>query len=475
MAVPVQTDPEWLRARLTAWLGDHPPRLGASRPSGAGGDPDAGGGSAGPNPSTAVETAAARWELGTPRTTGDQGLSGELVRVEAHRIAVDGARAAWPLVVRFAPRRYRLYPWDRFADECRLVEILARHSDVPVPPVYGYELDPAVLGAPFLVMGLVDGQVPPDIPPYHMGGFPSELPPDAQARVWDAGLVAMALVHRLDPGVLGVRFAARLPDEPQSSQPSQPSRLPQQREHEPEPATPGQQTAPPESMLGQLASYERHLDFFAPADDTAETVQAAGAWLRAHPPAERHPPRLLWGDARLGNLIFQGERVAALLDWEMMSIGQPESDLAWYLYMDRYLGEGVGATPLPGLPGRGATVRRYAELLGRPLDDLGPYLLFASVRHTLLAARVTRLIREHGLLPADQVPPMDRYSADLLTRVLAETRDPDEPRPPHLARHPYRAPEQQGHDGAEPVARNQVAGDGADGVSPAESKADRSG
>ncbi|MCM3882554.1 phosphotransferase family protein [Frankia sp. R82] len=435
MAVPVQTDPEWLRVRLAAWLGDHPPRLGASSPPGAGDGPDPSGGSAGPNPSTA---AAARWELGTPRTTGDQGLSGELIRVEAHRIAVDGARVTWPLVVRFAPRRYRLYPWDRFAEECRLVEILDRHSDVPVPPVYGHELDPAVLGAPFLVMGLVDGQVPPDIPPYHMGGFPSELPPDAQARVWDAGLVAMARVHRLDPGALGVEFAARLPG---GSQPSGSPRLPQQREREQEPAVPGQ-AAQPESMLGQLASYEHHLDFFAPADDTAETIQAAGAWLRAHPPAEHHPPTLLWGDARLGNLIFQGERVAALLDWEMMSIGQPESDLAWYLHMDRYLGEGVGVPHLPGLPGRVATVRRYAELLGRPLDDLGPYLLFASVRHTLLAARVTRLIREHGLLPPDRVPPMDRYSADLLTRVLAETRDPDEPRPPHLARHPYRAPDQ---------------------------------
>ncbi|MCK9877091.1 phosphotransferase family protein [Frankia sp. Ag45/Mut15] len=437
MAVPVQTDPEWLRARLVAWLDERSSPPGGRPSSGAGGVADPNGGSAGPDPSTRVGAAAVRWELGTPRTPGDQGLSGELIRVEAHRVTADGSRVACPLVVRFAPRRYRLYPWDRFADECRLVEILGRHGDVPVPPVYGYEFDPAVLGAPFLVMGLVDGQVPPDIPPYHMGGFPAELSLAGQARVWDAGLAAMARVHRLEPGALGVHFA------------------------EPQPGT----------LLGQLASYESQLDFFAPSDDTAETLRAAGAWLRAHPPAERHPATLLWGDARLGNLIFRGERVVAVLDWEMMSIGQPEVDLAWYLHLDRHLSEGVGATRLPGLPGRAATVRRYTELLGRPLDELGPYLLFASVRHTLLAARVTRLMREHALLPPERIPPIDQFAADLLVRVLAETREPHTPRPPHRARDPYRIP--RGRASEDQAADERVPGDGT--VSPPEPGAVRNG
>ncbi|MCK9895287.1 phosphotransferase family protein [Frankia sp. AgB32] len=333
-----------------------------------------------------------RWELGEPSTPRGQGLSAELVRLPAVRIGADGQRVSRPLVVRFAPQRYRLYPWDRFADECRLMEILARDGRVGVAPVYGYELDPAVLGVPFVVLGLVDGQVPPDIPPYHLGGFPAELDPAGQARVWDSGLAAMARVHRLDPAALGVTFA-------------------------------GQPEYGPTGLAQQLAAYERHLDFFAPADNTAETVGAAFAWLRAHPPAERHPPRLLWGDARLGNLIFAaGERVTAVLDWEMMSLGQPETDLAWYLHLDRHLSEGVGIARLAGLPGRAATEARYADLLGRPLADMDAYLLFASARHTLLAARVTRLIVERGLLPAEQVPPIDRYAAALLIRVLEETR-----------------------------------------------------
>ncbi|SNQ46358.1 putative aminoglycoside phosphotransferase [Frankia canadensis] len=365
MAVPFQTDPARLRARLTDWLAVHDATPGD-----------------GPT----------RWELGEPCVPPGQGYSGELVLLPAHRTGPDGRRVARPLVVRLAPRRFQLYPWDRFAEQCRVVEILGRHSDVPVPPVYGVELDPAVLGAPFVVLGLVDGDVPPDIPPYHMQGFLHEATPAERARMWDAALVAMARIHRLDPGQLGLEFA-------------------------------GQPEYGPAGMAQQLAAYERHLDFFAPEDVARATLVAALDWLRAHPPAEPHPVRLLWGDARLGNMIFQGERVASVLDWEMMSLGQPETDLGWFLHLDRHLSEGVGIARLSGLPDRTETAARYAELLGRPLVDLDHHLLFASVRHTLLGARVTRMIREYELLPPHLVPRIDRYAATLLTRVLVETRD----------------------------------------------------
>ncbi|WP_261575769.1 phosphotransferase family protein, partial [Frankia gtarii] len=330
-------------------------------------------------------------ELGEPTAPPGQGLSGELVFLPASRTGADGRRVECPLVVRLAPRRFQLYPWDRFAEQCRVAEILARDTDVPVPPVYGHELDPAVLGAPFVVLGRVDGDVPADIPPYHMQGFMIEMAPAARARVWDAGLVAMAGIHRLDPRRLGLGFA-------------------------------GQPEYGPVGAAQQLAAYERHLEFFAVDDAARGVVGNALTWLHDHPPAERHPVGLVWGDARLGNVIFQGEQVAAVLDWEMVSLGQPETDLGWFLHLDRHLSEGVGLARLPGLPDRAATVARYAELLGRPMADLDYYLLLASLRHTLLAARVTRLIREHGLLPPDRVPPIDRFAAELLARVLDETR-----------------------------------------------------
>lgn len=290
------------------------------------------------------------WEVGEPTAPPGQGLSGELVFLPASRTGAGGRRVECPLVVRLAPRRFQLYPWDRFAEQCRVAEILARDTDVPVPPVYGHELDPAVLGAPFVVLGRVDGDVPGDIPPYHMQGFMLEMAPAARARVWDAALVAMAGIHRLDPRRLGLGFA-------------------------------GQPKYGPVGAAQQLAVYERHLGFFAVDDGARDVVGDALAWLHDHPPAERHPVRLVWGDARLGNMIFRGERVAAVLDWEMVSLGQPETDLGWFLHLDRHLSEGVGLARLPGLPGPrgdGGPLRRAPRPAdGRP-GPLPPARLAAA-------------------------------------------------------------------------------------------------
>ena len=60
------------------------------------------------------------------------------------------------------------------------------------------------------------------------------------------------------------------------------------------------------------------------------------AWCRAHRPASDPPASLLWGDVRLGNVIFDADRrPAAVLDWEMTTIGAAEHDLAWYLTLER--------------------------------------------------------------------------------------------------------------------------------------------
>ena len=64
----------------------------------------------------------------------------------------------------------------------RIMDALGPHADVPVAPMIGYEADPSVLGAPFFVMGFVDGQVPVEDPPYTTAGFFLDLPPAERTR-----------------------------------------------------------------------------------------------------------------------------------------------------------------------------------------------------------------------------------------------------------------------------------------------------
>ena len=63
--------------------------------------------------------------------------------------------------------------------------------------------------------------------------------------------------------------------------------------------------------------------------DTTATFEWAFRWLAAHrPPAS--PRRLVHGDFRMGNLIVDGSDLAAVLDWELVHIGEAYEDLAWF-------------------------------------------------------------------------------------------------------------------------------------------------
>src|SRR5207302_4795251 len=102
-----------------------------------------------------------------------------------------------------------LFPDPRFEDCCRVMRILDRDTDVPVPAVRWYEPDPAALGAPFIVMDHVAGQVPGDQPTYHQEGWVVEAPPAARERMWWSSLDVLARVHRLDVDALGLGFVSR--------------------------------------------------------------------------------------------------------------------------------------------------------------------------------------------------------------------------------------------------------------------------
>lgn len=293
-----------------------------------------------------------------------------------------GARRA-RFVVRVAPARYRVMPVAHLEDEYAILAALAG-TDVPVPAVLGYEADPGLLGAPFYAMAHVDGWVPPDLPSYHRSGPLYDLPAAGRAAVWSSGVDAMSSVHRLDPAALGLTGLRA-----------------------------------PAGLTAQLDFYEHHLDHFD-GPGTAVAVRALER-LRAGLPPQPDRPRLVWGDARLGNLLFSGTEVAAVLDWEMAFLGPGEADLGWYLWFDRHLSEGVGAPRLPGLPDRARTVRRYEAATGRAVGrHLGWYELFAGFRFALVANRVGRLIVEHGIVASEADVPLARNAARLLDRALHE-------------------------------------------------------
>jgi aminoglycoside phosphotransferase (APT) family kinase protein len=99
-------------------------------------------------------------------------------------------------------------------------------------------------------------------------------------------------------------------------------------------------------------------------------------------------PALVHGDYRLGNLICSGTEPAALIDWEIWSVGDPRVELGWFLvFADGANFPGVGRE-VPGLPTADELVAAYAAD-GRPVDDLawfdalGRYKMAAIMGHNL--------------------------------------------------------------------------------------------
>lgn len=121
--------------------------------------------------------------------------------------------------------------------------------------------------------------------------------------------------------------------------------------------------APGLTEQDQLAQYRQRLDDMA---DTTATFEWAFRWL-----AENRPPRsapvLVHGDFRMGNLIVDGSTLSAVLDWELVHIGEIYDDLAWFCIRAWRFGAPAGRAA-GGLGGIDEFVSAYEQAGGAAVD-----------------------------------------------------------------------------------------------------------
>lgn len=289
-----------------------------------------------------------------------------------------------PLVVRLHPDDFQLFPEYDLPGQCRIMLALEGRG-LPVPHVRWLEEDERVAGRPFYVMDRVAGDVPPDVPPYHAAGVFAEAAPDQRARMWWSGIETLSRVHALDWQSAGLSFLGV-----------------------PAPGAP--------AAGHQLDYYERFLDWAEDEREPQPILRAALQWLRRNAYTGA-AVSLCWGDSRPPNIIYQGTEIAAMLDWEMAFLGDPEADLAWWLFMDWFSSSGYEVPRLEGLPGPQETVRRYEELTGSSVRHLAYNELFAAFRFGVIMVRVAALISHRGM----PLPSPDFASNNAVTRRIAQT------------------------------------------------------
>ncbi|MBE8520624.1 phosphotransferase family protein [Amycolatopsis sp. H6(2020)] len=170
---------------------------------------------------------------------------------------------------------------------------------------------------------------------------------------------------------------------------------------------------PPATAAGELERWSRTMHAVPP--DLRPGAEDLLRLLAGDVPADL-PPVLVHGDFRLGNILFDGTRATAVVDWEIWSTGDPRTDLGWFLLFADHRNFPALGTPVPGLPSEAGLL----EVYGEPLPDLAWFRALGRMKMAAIMGHNLRRHREgkHHDPDQERLPPtiaaMIRSAADLL-------------------------------------------------------------
>jgi aminoglycoside phosphotransferase (APT) family kinase protein len=288
-------------------------------------------------------------------------------------------------VLRRPPLGHVLATAHDMAREHRVIAAVGTTS-VPVPPALGLCTDEAVNGAPFYVMGYVDGVVLDSVERAEQ--LPIELRRSAAEHLIDV----LADLHAVDVDAVGL------------------------------------------GDFGKRTGYvERQVRRWSTQWESSKTRELAAidevaARLREHMP-EQVGVSIAHGDFRFGNCLTDVARgrIAAVLDWELCTLGDPLADVGYlgvYWY-DPATGtfRANDPTSAGGFPTYADLLERYASRTGRDLSNIDYYVAFSCWRLAVIGEGVyARYL--HGAMGDQEIDleQMKDGTDTLAERALAAVR-----------------------------------------------------
>jgi aminoglycoside phosphotransferase (APT) family kinase protein len=267
--------------------------------------------------------------------------------------------------------------------EWRIIEALDG-TEVPHTEAVGVCSDASVLGRPFYLMGFVDGWSPMDLD-QRRWPEPFDTDPDARAGLAYQLAEGIALLSRVDWKAKGLGDLGR-PD----------------------------------------GFHERQVDrwttFFEQIKERdIDGLDIATDWLRAHRPLD-FIPGLMHGDYQFANVMYRHgapAQLAAIVDWEMGTVGDPKLDLAWMVQSwpedtDAPSDSEMSYVDMRGMPSRTQVIEHYAKLSGRQVDDLDYYLVLAKWKLTI--------VLEQGFQQTGDNPKLLAYGP-VITQLMRSAAD----------------------------------------------------
>jgi aminoglycoside phosphotransferase (APT) family kinase protein len=266
----------------------------------------------------------------------------------------DGVR--WAL--RRPPERARIATAHEMSREWRIISALHAHPErgVPVPPAVAYCEDPEITGAEFYVMGFAEGRIlrgPEDA---------SGMDEAACRRASESLIDVQIAMHTLDVDAVGLGDLGRK-----------------------------------EAYVErQLARWLRQ--FEASKGRELPAVYALHDRLAASVPAQQ-ATGLVHGDYRFDNTVLgDDDRIVAVLDWELCTLGDPVADFCWSILYWTDPGEerdfgSPSPTRHPAFPRREEAISMYAERSGFDLSGLDYYRAFSWWKMACLVEGVAARLR----------------------------------------------------------------------------------
>ena len=328
----------------------------------------------------ALREGLARWVVAHPGLVPGGPGDGGIVSLEHagggmanETVLVDVGPAGPGMVVRLPPLEPTFPDYDLGPQA--MVQNAVAAAGVPAPAPAVVEHDPAWVGTPFLVMPRVRGDIPGPAPVFDP--YVSEAAPELQRRMHDGLLDTVAAIHAVPWEAHGIGSVL-----------------------------------PGVSLRDALARWGAYVEWSSQGEPLP-ALAAALAWCAGHVPGERDAV-LLWGDVRLGNLVFDPERrVTAVLDWDLACLGPPAMDLGWHFGLESMMTSLFGRL-VPGFPDRAESLARYERASGHAVEEgeLAWHEIFALVRALAINDR-------HQRITGDPRRPDNPMGAVLLERVGA--------------------------------------------------------
>ncbi len=284
------------------------------------------------------------------------GMSSETL-ILTGRWTDDGRPVEEKWVARVAPTAadVPVFSSYRMDHQFEVMRLAGELTDVPVPRVRWLENTGEVLGAPFFLMDHVDGQVPPDVMPYTFGNnWFADATKEQQRLLQDSSVEVIAKLHTIPDPAATFDFLAQ--------------------------ADPPGDTA----LRRHFGWLKDWYEFAAEGLGRSPLVDRALDWLEANFPDDVAAGEsvLVWGDSRIGNVLYRDFRPVVVLDWEMATVGPREFDVSWIIFAHSVFQELCAMAGMEGMPDvlREEDVRTtYERLTGVELADLTWFYIYCGV------------------------------------------------------------------------------------------------